>query len=176
MPLRNCMLLSFAFVASATACAQAAPVPANALIDFRAFADHVAAVGALRESRRVSVADFMRMAREPDTVLLDARSERLFKLRHVAGAVNLSFPEFTEATLASVIPTRDTRILIYCNNNFIGAPESLPLKAPPSALNVSTLVSLHSYGYRNVFELGPAVDVAQSMLVFAGDEVRQGGR
>jgi len=157
---------------SATAHAQGAPVPPNALIDYQTFARHVGEVGALRESRRVSEADFMRMAREPGTVVLDARSERLFRLRHVAGAVNLSFPEFTEVTLASLIPTRETRVLIYCNNNFTGAPESLPLKAPPSALNVATFVSLHSYGYRNVYELGPAVDVAQSNLVFAGEEVR----
>ena len=82
------------------------------------------------------------------------------------------FPEFTEATLARVIPTHATRILIYCNNNFIGAPESLPMKAIASALNVSTFVSLHAYGYRNVYELGPALDVNQTRLEFAGSEVR----
>ncbi len=114
----------------------------------------------------------MRMAREPGTVMLDARSERLYRLRHVAGAVNLSFPEFTQATLARIVPTPDTRILIYCNNNFSGAPESLPVKAAASALNLSTFVSLHAYGYRNVYELGPVIDVAQSKLVFAGTEVR----
>jgi Rhodanese-like domain len=97
--------------------------------------------------------------------VLDARSERLYRLRHVAGAVNLSFPEFTQAALARIVPTPDTRILIYCNNNFSGVPESLPVKAAASALNLSTFVSLHAYGYRNV-------DLAQSKLVFAGTEVR----
>lgn len=145
---------------------------ANELIDYRAFAKNVGEVGALRESRRVSEAEFIRMAQEPGTVVLDARSERLFRLRHVAGAVNLSFPEFTEATLARVIPTRETRVLIYCNNNFTGAPESLPVKAIASALNLSTFVSLYAYGYRNVYELGPAIEVARSKIVFAGEEVR----
>jgi hypothetical protein len=145
---------------------------ANDLIDYRAFAKNVGEVGALRESRRVSEAEFIRMAQEPGTVVLDARSERLFRLRHVAGAVNLSFPEFTEATLARVIPTRETRVLIYCNNNFTGAPESLPVKAIASALNLSTFVSLYAYGYRNVYELGPAIEVARSKIVFAGEEVR----
>jgi hypothetical protein len=152
--------------------AQTAQPPANPLIDYEAFARTVGEVRALRESRRVSEADFIRMAREPDTVVLDARSERLFRLRHIAGAVNLSFPEFTEATLARAIPARQTRILIYCNNNFTGAPDSLPLKVAPSALNLSTFVSLHAYGYRNVYELGPVIDITQAQLAFEGEEVR----
>lgn len=150
----------------------ATPAPRNDQIDYAAFAKDVAAVGRLREARRVSEAQFIRMAREPGTVVLDARSERLYKLRHVAGAVNLSFPEFTQATLARVIPSRDTRVLIYCNNNFTGAPESLPVKAVSAALNLSTFVSLHAYGYRNVYELGPVIDVAHAQLAFAGEEVR----
>jgi len=48
----------------------------------------------------------------------------------------------------------------------------MPVKAIASALNLSTFVSLHTYGYRNVYELGPAIDVASSRLAFAGSEVR----
>ena len=157
------------------ACGAAAAQPAadNALIDYQGFARNVAEVGTLRADRRVSEAEFMRMAREPGTVVLDARTERLYRLRHLAGAVNLPFPEFTAETLARVIPAKDTRVLIYCNNNFVGAPESMPVKAIASALNVSTFVSLHAYGYRNVYELGPAIDVGRSALPFAGTETRR---
>jgi phage shock protein E len=152
------------------ACGAAHAAPDNPLIDYEGFARNVREVGALRESRRVSEAEFIRMAREPGTVVLDARSVRLFELRHIEGAVNLSFPEFTAGTLAAVIASRATRVLIYCNNNFLGARESMPAKVAPSALNLSTFVSLHAYGYRNVFELGPAVDVRASRLAFAGVE------
>ena len=93
----------------------------NALIDYDGFARSVAEVRQLREARRIPEAQFMRMAAEPGTVVLDARSERLYRLRHVKGAVNLGFPEFTRETLARAIPTKDTRVLIYCNNNFTGA-------------------------------------------------------
>lgn len=144
----------------------------NPQIDYDTFAANVAAVRSIRESRRITEAQFMRMAAEPGTVVLDARSQPNFELRHVAGARNLTFPEFTEATLARAIPSKTTRVLIYCNNNFMGAAESFAMKAPPSALNVSTLVSLYTYGYRNVYELGPAIDVATSKLKFAGTEVR----
>ena len=143
----------------------------NPQIDYRAFARNVEEVGALREQRRITEEEFIAMAREPGTVVLDARSERLYRLRHVKGAANLSFPEFTAQTLAAVIPTPGTRVLIYCNNNFEGAPASMPVKAISSALNVSTFVSLHAYGYRNVSELGPAIDVRKSRLAFAGTEV-----
>jgi len=147
----------------------------NDLIDYDGFARHVAEVQALRYARLVTEAEFLRMAAEPGTVVLDARSDRLFRLRHIKGAVNLGFPEFTEATLARVIPTKQTRVLIYCNNNFFGAPESMPTKVISSALNLSTFVSLHAYGYRNVYELGPAVDVRASKLAFEGAEAKVSG-
>ena len=130
----------------------------------------VAQVRVLREARRLTEAEFIRMAAEPGTVVLDARSERLYRLRHVKGAVNVGFPDFTAETLAAVIPTPETRVLIYCNNNFIGLPDSMPVKAISAALNVSTFVALHTYGYRNVYELGPAVDHT-TRLVFAGTEI-----
>jgi len=169
---RLCTLSIVLLACSASPAQAAAPALKNEQINYAAFSKDVAEVGRVREARRVSEAEFIRMAREPGTVVLDARSERLFKLRHVAGAVNLSFPEFTQATLARVIPSRGTRVLIYCNNNFTGAPESLPLKAVSAALNLSTFVSLHAYGYRDVYELGPVLDVRQAKLKFAGDEVR----
>ena len=151
---------------------QAQYVKPNEQIDYEAFLRNAAEVKGLREARRVSEDEFIRMAREPGTVVLDARSERLYRQRHIVGAVNLSFPEFTKNTLAAVIPSPATRVLIYCNNNFWGAPNSMPVKAKGAALNLSTFVSLHTYGYRNVYELGPVVDIKQAKLAFAGEEVR----
>ena len=165
-------LLIPALLSASLVHAQTPAAPDNALIDYDGFARNVAEVRTLREARRVSEADFIRMAGEPGTVVLDARSERLFKLRHLKGAVNLSFPEFTRETLARVILTKETRVLIYCNNNFVGTPESMPTKAISSALNLSTFVSLHAYGYRNVYELGPAVDIRAPKLAFEGVEVK----
>ena len=145
--------------------------PANALIDDAGFFRDVLEAQRLRATRRVTEAEFIRMASEPGTVVLDVRSSQFYAMRHVAGAVNLSFTEFTKDALARVIPTRNTRVLIYCNNNFVGAPESMATKAPSAALNLSTYTSLVSYGYRNVVELGPEIHVARAKLVFAGSEV-----
>ena len=160
------------FVAASTfATAQSPASPPNPQIDADGFAKDVAAAGALRAARRLSEEEFIRMAKEPGTVVLDARSDRLFRMRHVKGAVNLGFPEFTAETLARVIPSKATRVLIYCNNNFLSAPESMPTKVARSALNLSTYVSLYAYGYRNVYELGPALDVRASKLQFEGEEI-----
>jgi len=157
-----------ALLALSATVSRAAPAPDNALIDYDAFAANVQEVRALREAHRISEAEFMRMAAEAETVVLDARSERLYRLRHVKGAVNLSFPEFTEQTLARAIPSKATRVLIYCNNNFSGAPQPFPAKMASASLNLSTFVALYDYGYRNVYELGPNVKLEDSKLPFEG--------
>jgi len=79
----------FALLPILLACGFARAAPGNDLIDYDAFARNVQEVRGLRESRRVSEEEFARMARMPGTVVLDARSERLYRLRHIEGAVNL---------------------------------------------------------------------------------------
>jgi hypothetical protein len=100
--------------------------------------------------------------------VLDARSRDKYAELHVRGAVSLPFTDFTAESLAREIPSRATRVLIYCNNNFAGAQEPFPAKAAPAALNLSTYVALHTYGYSNVWELGPLVDVAATRLALEG--------
>lgn len=143
----------------------------NRLIDYQGFRKIVNEVETLRESRRLTEAQFLQAMAEPGVVVLDARSSNAYALRHVQGAVNLPFTDFTEQTLARVIPTRNTKVLIYCNNNFTGSPAAFPVKAITASLNLSTYTSLHSYGYTNVHELGPALDVTRASLPFAGTEV-----
>ena len=46
-----------------------------------------------RETHRVSESDFVRMSREPGTVVLDARSKQKYDELHVRGAINLSFSD-----------------------------------------------------------------------------------
>ena len=123
-----------------------------------------------REPHRVSEAEFLRLSTEPGTIILDARSERKFAALHVKGAVNLSFPDIATASLAELIPDKGTRILIYCNNNFTGAEDAFPTKIAPASLNLSTYITLYSYGYKNVFELAPVVDVKKTLLALEGSQ------
>ena len=119
-----------------------------------------------RETRRLSEVEFIRMSREPGTVILDARSREKFDELHVKGAISLPFPDIAIESLKATIPDGNTRILIYCNNNFANAEGPFPAKIARASLNLSTYIALYSYGYRNVYELAPLIDIKASALPF----------
>ena len=137
---------------------------ANPHIDMPGFRQMVDEATALRESHRVSEVEFIRMSQEPGTIILDARSREKFDLMHISGAINLSFPDIDIASLQKTLPDRNARILIYCNNNFGGNQRAFPSKQFSASLNLSTYVALYTYGYRNVYELGPFVNVRTTRL------------
>lgn len=145
----------------------------NPIIDYKGFTRQVDEVGKLREKRRISEEQFLEMIKDPKTVLLDARSGPMYKLLHVRGAVNLSLPDFTEDALAKIIPTKQTRVVIYCNNNFKNEPVAFAPKAPAASLNIHSFNALHSYGYTNVYELKPLLDRDTTKIPFAGTQVEQ---
>ena len=144
---------------------------ANERIDMAGYLRAATEAAGQRESRRVSEEDFIRMAAEPGTIVIDARSAGKFRELHIAGAINLSFPDIAVATLEQTIPDRNTRILIYCNNNFRDAEGPFPTKIPSASLNLSTFIALYSYGYRNVWELGPLLDVETTKLELVSSPV-----
>jgi len=117
-----------------------------------------------REGRRISEEEFIKMSKEPGTLVMDARSRARFDDLHIRGAINLSFPDITVESLRRLFPDKNARILIYCNNNFLGAEQAFPTKAANASLNLSTFIALYSYGYTNVYELGPLIDVKTTKL------------
>jgi len=52
------------------------------------------------------------------------------------------------------------------------APEPFPSKLPSASLNISTYIALYDYGYRNVYELGPLIDIGASRLEFESRPAR----
>ena len=166
--------LLFVLVFSTTSTAQVMKprnIP-NQNIDFVGFATLVDQLEPLREAYRVSEAEFIEMSKDEDTVVLDTRSAAKYAELHIKGAVHLNFSDITSDTLAAIIPSTTTRVLIYCNNNFENAPESFPVKMAVAALNIPTFVTLYAYGYQNLYELGPVVDPATSDIEFAGSNLR----
>lgn len=134
--------------------ASAQEIEGSAEIDYAGFLELSDEVFELREGRLLSLDDFNAMAGEPDTIILDARSRYAFDMGHIEGAVNLPFSDFTDEKLAEIIPSKDTRVLIYCNNNFSDDAEPIPLKRISLALNIPTFINLYGYGYENIYELG----------------------
>jgi Rhodanese-like domain len=145
--------------------ASAADIP-NPLIDYTSFQSNVERVGKIRLGQRLTELEFITMSSDPSTVVLDARSREKFDLLHVKGAVNLSLPDVTEAELARIIPSKKTRVIIYCNNNFLNEPAAFPSKIAGASLNVYTFNVLFAYGYTNVYELGPLVDIRKTLIPF----------
>jgi hypothetical protein len=155
-----------AVIATSSAADKNGDVIVNPAIDMKGFlrvsmdaADH-------RETRRLTEEEFILMSQEPGTIILDARSKEMYNLLHVKGAINLSFPDIAIESLKNTIQDKNTRILIYCNNNFRGAIIPFASKTPSASLNLSTYIALYNYGYRNIYELGPLIDINNSKLEF----------
>ena len=193
----------FALVAlfvSIPASAEQRPYP-PAKVSYDDFKALVAEVEPHRQKRLVDLNTFMKMSQEPGVVVLDTRSAFRFERIHLKGAKHLSFPDFTQDSLRKVIPSEETVVLIYCNNNFDGnqvdfaSKVFLPMKPLPQdgqqepvspktqiraqskpvmlALNVPTYVTLYGYGYRNVYELGELVKVSDPRVSFEGTVVEK---
>jgi hypothetical protein len=139
---------------------------ANPAIDMNGYLRISLEAAEHRQSRRLSEEQFIRMSQDAGTIILDARSRQKYDELHIKGAINLSFPDITVESLRQVIPDKSTPVLIYCNNNFRNAVGPFPTKLPTASLNLSTYIALYSYGYRNVYELGPLLDLKRSKLEF----------
>ena len=169
---RLLLLTLMIFSVAPFAGAQSNPAVVNPAIDMQGYLRISAEAAKHRESRRLTEAEYIQMSRETGTVVLDARSPEKYNELHIKGAINLSFPDITVESLKSTLPDKNTRILIYCNNNFVGAEKPFPTKAPTASLNLSTYIALYSYGYRNVYELGPLLNVSTTKLELISSPAR----
>ena len=184
--------------------------------DYTFLAERVAPI---RKDHLISLDQFNQYAQEPKTVILDTRSDSMYNAKHIKGAIHLNFSDFTAENLALLIPDHSTRILIYCNNNFMqntltsiqdmyfpskvsyplersfqiqldddqpadnrsrrGYSSFLTPETPVTeeakqytlALNIPTFISLHGYGYGNVYELSDLVSTSDARIEFEGTAV-----
>lgn len=162
LPNRRNLLVAFiaslALLSTGYAISANAPPGTGNQIDYNGFRNLTEEVQNYRAARLVALAKFQQMAREPGTLVLDARSAQAFHAGHIEGAVNLPFPDFTAQSLAQVLGTKATRVLIYCNNNFENNAPPVMMKSVRLALNIQTFINLYGYGYRDVYELGDVVN------------------
>ena len=166
----------------------------KAKVSFDNFKNLVAEVESHRSKRLIDLDTFLKMSKEPGVIILDSRSTFRYERIHVKGAKHLSFTDFTQNNLAEVIPSFETIILIYCNNNFDGnqtdfaSKVALPITSSGSiitaqfnsqekplmmALNIPTYVNLYGYGYHNVYELHELVNVNDPRINLEGSIVEQ---
>jgi len=102
----------------------------KARVNYKEFNQLVQEVDSHRAKRLVSFNQFLNMAKDSNTVILDTRSKLRYNRKHVKGAIHLNFSDFTQDALYQLIPPHPkTRILIYCNNNFDYEELDMPSKA-----------------------------------------------
>lgn len=167
----------------------------EAKVSFDDFKGLVAEVEAHRASRLIDLNTFLKLSKDEGVIILDSRTGFRFNRIHIKGAKHLAFTDFTQDTLAKAIPDSNTKILIYCNNNFdgnqidfatkcAGGPRLRSDKTIPNqvaaeerprmmALNIPTYINLFGYGYRNVYELNELVKVTDPRIQFEGSIVNQ---
>jgi phage shock protein E len=150
--------------AASFANAQKAREIPNPSIDMKGYLRLAREAAEHREKRRLTEVQFIEMSGRPGVMVLDARSKQKYDELHIKGAINLSFPDITVESLARMLPNRNATILIYCNNNFRNAEAAFPTKMATASLNLSTYIALYTYGYRNVYELGPLLDAETTKL------------
>ena len=125
-----------------------------------------------------------------EVIILDTRSKEMYDAKHLKGARHLNFSDFTQKNLAEILPSKKTRVLIYCNNNFendqvyFATKVSGPLVKDLTtfsenkslgitmALNIPTYINLYGYGYTNVYELSELVSVNDNRIQFEGTSVK----
>lgn len=144
-----------------------------------------------RNERLIDLDSFLTMSKDRNTIILDTRSDFRYDRKHLEHARHLAFTDFTQSNLARIVPDLNTRILIYCNNNFKGDEvdfatkkfEPDPLRngqfasqAKPAllALNIPTFITLFGYGYTNVYELKEVIDVKDPRIRFDGSLIHPG--
>lgn len=171
MKLKLIIAALVAFAAVFTVNAQKAVKIPNPAIDMMGYLKVANEAAEYRESRRLTEDEFIKASKEPDVIVLDARSKQKYDELHIKGAINLSFPDITVESLATMFPDKNAKILIYCNNNFKNAEDAFPKKMAEASLNISTYISLYTYGYRNVYELGPLLDVKTTKIELVPSEI-----
>jgi len=152
-------------------------------VDFDAFKTLVEEVEEHRKERLIGLDEFLEMKEDSEFIILDSRSEKMYKQKHIKGAVHLNFSDFNQYSLLELFPDSDTKILIYCNNNIEDDAISFMTKTVvPSvidkdiqeltlALNIPTYINLYGYGYINVYELDELISIYDERIEFEGTEV-----
>lgn len=177
---RYLLILTIAFVS----CNSDAQVPPSK-VDFDAFEKLTSEVKDYRKDRLIAWSTFKNYSKEGHTIILDTRSKEMFDRKHLKGAINLNFSDFTQAHLSRIIPSQNTRVLIYCNNNFANdeinftskmyvPKKTVSFKIEKTitlALNIPTFINLYGYGYKNVYELSELISVFDERVAFEGTDV-----
>lgn len=110
---------------------------------------YIHALGLAEEYRDhvVDVQGFLKILEEKKAVILDVRSEKLFRFSHINGAVHLPFRKLKEKVLAEIVPSKETYILICSTDSMADFP------LQERGEDYFALPVLYTLGYKNSYQL-----------------------
>lgn len=120
-------------------------------IDYEAYYKKAGELNSLRKERTIGVNKLLEMKEDKKTIILDVRSKLSYECSHIDGAINIPYSDIKEGTLESIIPNKDTRVVIYCDN---GIEEMITRVMP---LSMQAFPLLYQLGYQNIYELESSV-------------------
>lgn len=133
--------------------------PARADLKAAAFARDLPSALTHRAARLVNMDTFLQMDSEANTMILDTRSRADFASGHLYGAVNVPLSEMTLLNLGDAIDDRETRILIYGDENIAESAARPDYEVSTLPINLLSYISLHRYGYFELYELSEKVSI-----------------
>jgi phage shock protein E len=106
---------------------------------------HQAALAnAVQTTRASQLAEWLKSG---DALLIDLNSADAFAVQHLEGAINLPATELTDETLESLIPNKNTRLVLYCADTLY-----LTRRIALTTLGAAAVIQL---GYKNTTLLEP---------------------
>ena len=128
-----------------------APANAQANETGDEFARDVAPALEHRRERLLDLDTFSQMNSETNTIILDTRSAIEFAHGHIDGAINIPLTDMTLLNLGDVVDDRQTRILLFGNENIAEVSGRSDFEISTLPMNLLTYVSLYRFGYEDVY-------------------------
>lgn len=133
--------------ALAMVCVLAAPDGGTVEVSPREFYQAAADDQAAGEPKTALADEVARWLAEGSALLVDLRSKEDFAREHLSGAVNLPATELTDERVAKVVPSKTTRVVVYCDDQL------MPTRKV--ALTTFGAPALRRLGYTKVLVLEP---------------------
>jgi len=96
------------------------------------------------KAHNVNLDTFLKWRKDKNTIVVDLRHITAYQRKHIEGAIHLG-SDISEVKLAKIVPDKETRILLYCDNSLY--------MTRMLALTTLSLPQFIMLGYENTYML-----------------------
>lgn len=103
-----------------------------------------------QKQRTIGLTPFLDITQNSKPVILDIRGKEAYECSHIEGAININVSDITTRSLAKIIPSKETEVIIYCDMSFWTEEMWMSRRV---ALFDLTYPLIHVLGYENLYSL-----------------------